>query len=155
MPPDSQSIMDTTDAEILAALQVDGRMSTAELARAVHLAPSSTAERVRRLIESGAITGYRAVVDPAALGYPIGAFVRLKYPSGNYRAFDNVVATTPEIIEAHHVTGDDCFILKVIARSMADLERLTGRIAALGSITTSVVYSTPLAGRDIAPAQIR
>ena len=77
--------------------------------------------------------------------------MRLRYPSGNYRAFEEVLSTTSEIVEAHHVTGDDCFILKVIARSMADLERLTGPIAALGSITTSVVYSTPLPGRNITP----
>jgi Lrp/AsnC family leucine-responsive transcriptional regulator len=152
MPLDQRVNLDEADAAILAALQADGRMSMADLARAVHLSPSSTADRVRRLGEAGVITGYRATVDMAALGYTITAFVRLRYPSGNYRAFDEALASNPEIVEAHHVTGDDCFFLKVIARSMPDLERLTGRIAALGAITTSVVYSTPLAGRDIPPA---
>jgi Lrp/AsnC family leucine-responsive transcriptional regulator len=144
--------LDQTDAEILRALQIDGRMSTADLARTVHLSPSSTADRVRRLVDFGVITGYRAVIAPDAVGYPISAFIRLRYPSGNYRAFDEMLTGTPEVIEAHHVTGDDCFILKTIARSMADLERIAGRIAGLGSITTSVVYSTPLAARDVAPA---
>jgi len=144
--------LDGTDAEILRTLQVDGRISTADLARVIHLSPSSTADRVRRLVDFGVIRGYRAVVAPAAVGYPIDAFIRLRYPSGNYRAFDEMLAGTPEVIEAHHVTGDDCFILKGIARSMADLERIAGRIAGLGSITTSVVYSTPLPARDIAPA---
>ena len=58
----------------------------------------------------------------------------------------------PEVIEAHHVTGNDCFILKVLARSMADLERVTGRVATLGAITTNVVYSSPLPGRPLAPS---
>lgn len=58
---------------------------------------------------------------------------------------------TPEIVEAHHITGDDCFILKVMARSMGDLERLAGKIAGLGAITTNVVYSSPLARRPLAP----
>jgi len=64
-----------------------------------------------------------------------------------------VIDTTPEIIEAHHTTGDDCFVFKVVARTMRDLERITGRLATLGSITTSVVYSSTLPGRPIAPAR--
>ncbi len=55
-------------------------------------------------------------------------------------------------MEAHHVTGDDCFVLKVLARSMRDLERVTGRLATLGAVTTSVVYSSPLPGRHLRPA---
>jgi Lrp/AsnC family transcriptional regulator, leucine-responsive regulatory protein len=152
VPSNQRLELDNTDAEILRALQADGRMSTADLARTVHLSPSSTADRVRRLVDFGVISGYRAVVEPDAVGYPISAFVRLRYPSGNYRAFDEMLANTTEVVEAHHVTGDDCFIVKVIARSMADLGRIAGRIAGLGSITTSVVYSTPLAARDVSPA---
>jgi Lrp/AsnC family leucine-responsive transcriptional regulator len=56
------------------------------------------------------------------------------------------------VIEAHHVTGVDCFIIKLHARSMRDLERITGRIAGLGTITTSVVYSSPVPGRHLEPA---
>ena len=78
--------------------------------------------------------------------------MRLAYPSGNYRPFHDLVDTTPEIVEAHHVTGADCFVIKVIARSMPDLERLTGRLATLGSITTSVVYSTTVPRRNLVPA---
>ena len=127
-------------------------MTVAELARAINLSASATAERLRRLHDNGVITGYTAVVDPAVLGYTITAFVRLAYRSGNYRPFDDLTSSTPEIVEAHHVTGDDCFILKVLARSMADLERITGRLATLGSITTSVVYSSPIPSRHIEPA---
>ena len=80
------------------------------------------------------------------------AFVRLAYSVGNYKPFDDLVATTPEILEAHHVTGEDCFMIKVLARSMRDLERITGRMAGLGRITTSVLYSSPLPTRHISPA---
>ena len=104
------------------ALQRDGRASYAELARAVSMSPSAVTERVRRLEESGVIAGYSAVVDPDRLGLDILAFVRLRYPTGNYKPFHDLVAVTPEIIEAHHVTGEDCFILKVVARSMRHLE---------------------------------
>lgn len=127
-------------------------MSVAQLAREVSLSASATAERLRRLTDGGVITGYSITVDPEALGYTVTAFVRLAYPSGNYKPFRDVVDATPEIVEAHHVTGADCFIIKVHARSMADLERLTGRLAALGGVTTSVVYSSPVPSRHLAPA---
>ncbi|AEI13467.1 MULTISPECIES: Lrp/AsnC family transcriptional regulator [Cellulomonas] len=152
MPPISRLELDTTDHRILEQLQRDGRLSVADLARAISLSPSATADRVRRLTDAGVITGYTATVDPEALGYPIMAFVRLAYPSGNYRPFHDLVATTPEIVEAHHVTGVDCFVIKVIARSMSDLERITGKLATLGGITTSVVYSTTVPRRNLLPA---
>ena len=144
--------LDRVDQAILAELQRDGRVSVADLARRISLSASSTADRLRRLVDGGVITGYTALLAPEALGYPITAFVRLKNPAGNYKPLRHLLDAVPEIIEAHHVTGDDCFILKLLARSMTDLERLAGKIAALGSITTSVVYSSPLARRELVPS---
>ena len=152
MPSNSQQPLDTTDHAIIAELQRDGRTSIAQLARAVNLSASATAERVRRLTDAGVITGYSVTVDPEALGYTVTAFVRLAYPSGNYKPFHDLVADMPEVIEAHHVTGADCFIIKVLARSMRDLERITGRLATLGGITTNVVYSSPVPARHVQPA---
>jgi Lrp/AsnC family transcriptional regulator, leucine-responsive regulatory protein len=143
--------LDKTDWRLLAELQRDGRASYAELARAVAMSASAVAERVRRLEEAGVISGYRATVDPDRVGLTVMALVRLRYPTGNYRPFHALLDSTPEIVEAHHVTGEDCFVLKVLARSMRHLEEVTGRIAGLGSVTTSVVYSSPLSGREIAP----
>jgi Lrp/AsnC family leucine-responsive transcriptional regulator len=142
--------LDKTDWRLLAELQRDGRTSYAELARAVAMSASAVAERVRRLEEAGVIAGYRATVDPERVGLTVMAFVRLRYPTGNYRPFHALLDTTPEIVEAHHVTGEDCFVLKVLARSMRHLEEVTGRISGLGAVTTSVVYSSPLSGRAIA-----
>lgn len=142
-------IPDETDMRIIEALQQDGRASYADLARQVSMSASAVTERVRRLEEAGIVSGYSAVIDPERIGLPIMAFVRLRYPTGNYKPFHDLVAATPEIIEAHHVTGEDCFVLKVLARSMRQLETTTGRIAGLGSVTTSVVYSSPLQRRAI------
>ena len=152
MPANPRSELDAVDRRILDHLQRDGRISIADLARAVSLSPSATTERVRRLTDDGVITGYSATIDPAALGYAVAAFVRLAYPSGNYKPFHDLVAANPEIVEAHHVTGADCFIIKVLARSMLDLERITGRLATLGGITTHVVYSSPVPTRHLEPA---
>ncbi|MEV7570037.1 Lrp/AsnC family transcriptional regulator [Streptomyces tanashiensis] len=140
---------DATDWRILEALQAEGRASFAELARAVSMSPSAVTERVRRLEDAGVITGYAAIVDQDRLGLPILAFVRLRYPHGNYKPFHDLLDTTPEVLEAHHVTGDDCFVLKVAARSMKHLEGITGKIATLGAVTTSVVYSSPLPRRPL------
>lgn len=145
--------MDRTDWRLIEALQRDGRASYADLARVVAMSPSAVAERVRRLEEAGVISGYRATVDPERVGLAVMAFVRLRYPTGNYRPFHALLDSTPEIVEAHHVTGEDCFVLKVLARSMRHLEEVTGRIAGLGAVTTSVVYSSPLTGRAIADPQ--
>ncbi|WP_436735894.1 Lrp/AsnC family transcriptional regulator [Streptomyces sp. BBFR102] len=147
----TESSPDATDWRILEALQRDGRASFAELARAVSMSASAVTERVRRLEEAGIVRGYTAVVDPERLGYAILAFVRLRCPQGTCKPFHDLVATTPQILEAHHVAGDDCFMIKVAARSMRHLEEVTGRIAGLGSVTTSVVYSSPLARRAIGP----
>ncbi|MFC8272852.1 Lrp/AsnC family transcriptional regulator [Streptomyces sp. NPDC057271] len=140
---------DATDWRILDALQAQGRASFTELARAVSMSASAVTERVRRLEEAGVITGYTAVIDQERLGLPILAFVRLRYPNGNYKPFHDLLAATPEVLEAHHVTGDDCFVLKVAARSMKHLEEISGRIGTLGSVTTSVVYSSPLPRRAV------
>jgi Lrp/AsnC family transcriptional regulator, leucine-responsive regulatory protein len=152
MASDQRQPLDRVDQAVLAELQRDGRVSVADLARRVSLSASSTADRLRRLVDEGVIAGYTALLDPEALGYPVTAFVRLRYPHGNYKPLYDLLDATPEIAEAHHVTGDDCFILKVLARSMRDLERLAGKIAGLGSITTSVVYSSPLARRALVPS---
>ena len=147
--------LDDIDWRILSWLQRDARASYADLAREVAMSPSAVAERVRRLEESGVITGYRAVVAPERVGLGIAALIRLRYPTGNYGPFRRLLDEVPEILEAHHVTGGDCFVLRVVARSMRHLEEVTGRVAALGAITTSVVYSTPLADRPLVPDLVR
>ena len=152
MPANPRLELDATDHAIIKQLQDDGRTSVAQLSRVINLSASATSDRVRRLTDAGVITGYSITVDPEALGYTVTAFVRLAYPSGNYKPFHDLVETLPEIVEAHHVTGADCFIIKVLARSMRDLERITGRLATLGGITTNVVYSSPIPSRQIVPA---
>lgn len=118
------------------------------------MSPSAVADRIRRLEETGVITGYRAVISPERIGLTILAFVRLRYPTGTYGPFHRMLDEVPEILEAHHVTGEDCFVLKVAARSMRHLEEVTGRISALGGVTTTVVYSSPLPSRDLDPSAL-
>lgn len=141
--------LDGVDWRILTELQEDARLSWAELGRRVALSPPAVTERVRRLEEAGVIRGYRADLDLDRLGLPVLAFVRVRYPSGNYGPLERMLRDRPELLECHHVTGDDCFIVKVAARSMRHLEETTGHLARLGSTTTSVVFSTPLSHRKV------
>jgi Lrp/AsnC family leucine-responsive transcriptional regulator len=141
--------LDDTDWRLLVALQRDARASYAELARQVSMSPSAVTERLRRLEDRGVIAGYSAVLDAERLGLTITAFIRLKHPTSNYKPFHDLLDRTPEIVEAHHVTGEDCFVLKVLARSMRHLESISGRLAGFGSVTTSVVYSSPLPRRTL------
>ena len=71
-------VLDEVNRRLLAELEDDGRLSTAELARRVNLSAPAVADRVRRLEEAGVITGYRAVIDPRAVGYPLAAIVRIR-----------------------------------------------------------------------------
>ncbi len=147
--------LDATDAAILSALQRDGRLTMTELATEVAMSASAVTDRVRRLEETGIIEGYAARVVPAAVGAGITAFIRLRYPSTKYQPFYDLIEKTPEILEVHHVTGEDCFIVKVVAPSMGALEETAGRIGQLGAITTNIVYSSPLPHRAITPPVVR
>lgn len=141
--------LDEVDWALLELLQTDGRLSFAELGRRVNLSPPSVAERVRRLEAEGVIRGYHADVDPATVGLPVLAIARVRYPAGGLDSLGEIVAARPEIVECHHVTGDDCFIVKIVARSITHLEEIANSVARSGSLSTSVVYSTPLQQRLI------
>jgi Lrp/AsnC family transcriptional regulator, leucine-responsive regulatory protein len=136
--------LDETDWAIIDQLQQDARLSLSELGRRVSLSSSATTERVRQLEAQGIISGYRAVVDLAKVGYPLLAVVRLKYPGSHHQPLHRLLAERREILECLRTTGDDCYTLKVAATSMAHLEQLIDELAGFGSTTTSVVYSQTL-----------
>lgn len=136
--------LDEVDWAILDQLQQEARISLSELGRRVSLSPSATTERVRQLEAQGVISGYRAVVDLAMVGYPVLAVVRLKYPGNRHEPLHRLLAERREILECLRTTGDDCYTLKVAATDMAHLEKLVDEMAGFGSTTTSVVYSQTL-----------
>ncbi|MGS2616811.1 Lrp/AsnC family transcriptional regulator [Micromonospora sp. LZ34] len=136
--------LDDVDWAIIDQLQQDGRISLSELGRRVSLSSSATTERVRQLEAQGIISGYRAVVDLAKVGYPVLAVVRLKYPGNHHQPLHRLLAERREILECLRTTGDDCYTLKVAATSMGHLEALIDELAGFGSTTTSVVYSQTL-----------
>ncbi|MDO0911648.1 Lrp/AsnC family transcriptional regulator [Streptomyces sp. DT2A-34] len=144
---------DALDRQILELLQTDGRIKLSELGRRVRLSPAAVTERVRRLEAAGAITGYGAQVAPARLGYGIQAFIRVN-PHGGYtlkhpRTLE--LLDRPEIIEVHHVVGEDCWVLKVAVEDTVHLEEVLEQTSALGRTTTSIVLSSPVRGKPLLP----
>ncbi|MCZ4609429.1 Lrp/AsnC family transcriptional regulator [Streptomyces sp. Lzd4kr] len=144
---------DALDRQILELLQTDGRIKLSELGRRVRLSPAAVTERVRRLEAAGAITGYGARIAPGRLGYGIQAFIRVN-PHGGYtlrhpRTLELI--DRPEIVEVHHVVGEDCWILKVAVEDTVHLEEILEQTSALGRTTTSIVLSSPLPGKPLLP----
>jgi Lrp/AsnC family leucine-responsive transcriptional regulator len=133
--------LDATDWAILGELQRDGRMPLTELGRRVNLSASATTERVKRLETSGVISGYGAKLDLPKTGYAVLAVIRLKYPGNKHAPLHQLLKERDEILECLRTTGDDCYLLKVAAGSMAHLEQLVNELTEFGSTTTNLVYT--------------
>jgi Lrp/AsnC family transcriptional regulator, leucine-responsive regulatory protein len=143
------SLLDEIDRRLLEELGEDGRLTMAELGRRVSLSPPAVAERVQRLERSGVITGYKAVIDPKAIGYPLAAVVRVRPASRQLHRIPEVARATPEVVECYRITGEDCFFLKLHLRSIDDLEEILDRFVVYGQTTTSLIHSSPVASRSL------
>jgi len=147
--------LDPASRQILAALQEDARLSFNQLAKRVGLSPPAVADRVRRLEEAGVIRGYRIDVDRASLGWPVTALVRLSCPAQQDRGVVKLAQDLPEILECFHVSGEDCFILKVVAGSIAHLEDVVERLRQFGTAIPSIVFSAAVEGKPLNPVDER
>src|SRR5262249_10871319 len=134
---------------LLEELQADARLSMAELGRRINLSPPAVAERLQRLERAGVISGYRAQVDPRAIGYPIGVIVRIPPSTRPLHRIPELAREVPEVVECHRITGDDCFFLRLQLRSLDDLEGILDRFLVFGQTTTSIVHSSPIEARPL------
>lgn len=142
--------MEEINRKIISLLASDGRLSFTELARQTGLSVSAAQQRVRRLEERGVILGYSAVVDPAAAGLPLTAFVSIKpFDAGAADDAPERLAHLSAIEACHSVAGDENYILKVRVASPAALEDLLQEIRAAAGVSTrtTIVLSTPYEGR--------
>ena len=130
---------------LLQALQADGRQPLKALAQAAGLSLPATAERIKRLEDAGVITGVRAEVSPAALGYGVRAVVGIHVPQPGKRQLIERLTAMPEVLECHHLTGEHDYLLKVALRNRQDLERfVVHRLTpapGVGRILTSLVLT--------------
>ena len=139
--------IDPIDVRILRALCADARMTMARLARMVGLSAPSAAERVRRLEEAGVVRGYGAQINPAALGLPLSAYIRIRPLPGQLRKVAEVLTGLEAIVECDRVTGEDCFIAKAHLRSVEELETVIDKIMPYAMTNTSIIQSSPVERR--------
>ena len=140
-------MIDENDASILELLQENARISQADIARVVGLAPSAVLERIRKLEAIGVIRGYAALVDPHAVEQSMLSFVAVRSQEApGDDSVSQALAQCPEVLELHHVAGEDCYLLKIRARDAEHVGRLLrhrfGRIRGVVSTRTTIVLET-------------
>jgi Lrp/AsnC family leucine-responsive transcriptional regulator len=145
------AVIDGINLRLLAELQRDARLSIAELGRRVGLSSPAVADRVRRLEDEGIIRGYGAEVDPRKLGYSLGVLIRVRPAPRNIAAVAELARQCSEVVECHRVTGDDCYVMTAHVRDVEHLEELIDRFVAHGQTTTSIMQSSPVPRRPLAP----
>ncbi len=132
---------DSYDTRILAELQADARLSLAELGRRVHLSQPAVAERVRKLEGAGVITGYRATVNLAALGYGIRALVRVGRT--DFPRMVKFVADSPEVVNAWNITGETSWELEIAVTDVAHLDAVVSQLCLMAETSTSIILKAP------------
>jgi Lrp/AsnC family leucine-responsive transcriptional regulator len=147
--------MDRIDREIIAALVADARRSLQDLAVHVRLSASATRDRLRRLERQGPITGYTAVLDSAALGFPVHAVAEVDMaPGADPIAFEDGLRVLPAVVEALHATGDCDYLVRLHCRDTAELHHVVRAIKEqLGALRTMtrVILDAPVAARPRLP----
>jgi Lrp/AsnC family transcriptional regulator, leucine-responsive regulatory protein len=141
------SMLDDLDRRLLDILSLNARISLKELAQEAGLSSPSTADRLRRLEDRGVITGFTVSINAAALGYALQAVVRVRPMPGMLHLVEKMIQDTPEFVECDKVTGDDCFIAKLLVRDMEQLDAILDRIAERSQTNTSIVKSSPVKRR--------
>ncbi|MFL5667085.1 MAG: Lrp/AsnC family transcriptional regulator [Ktedonobacteraceae bacterium] len=141
--------IDAVNRRVLEELQREPRLTMSELGRRVGMSSPSVTERVRRLEEAGVIRGYRLDLNPAALGLPIAAYIRIRPNPGQLPRIAELAQQIPEVVECHRVTGEDCFVLKVHIPAIDQLDRLLDGFLMYGSTTTTIIQSSPVPLRPL------
>ncbi len=141
--------LDDIDLDLCEALQGDGRRSYRELGEQVGLSAPAVRDRVRRLEQRGVITGYRAVIDYEAVGFPIQCIIRLSTAGHNDAAMDDLLRDMPEIVEANRVTGSESHVVRAHVKSTAHLEDIFRVMWHAADSVTNIVTSSPVPRRPL------
>jgi Lrp/AsnC family leucine-responsive transcriptional regulator len=142
-------LLDETNRRLLRALHADPRITMSALARSVGMSAPAVTERVQRLQLAGVITGFTMNVDPAALGLPVTAFVRVRPAARQLPKIAALAESLEQVSECHRITGEDCFLIKVHAASIPELEATLDRFLTYGQTVSSIVVTTPVPPRPL------
>ena len=141
--------IDETDLRLLTELQADARLSRAELGRRVGLSSPAVGERLRRLQEDGVILGHHTRIDPRALGLTLGVIIRIRPAPRELHKVAELARETPEVVECHRITGEDCYFMKAFVRDVEHLEEVIDQFAVFGQTTSSIMQSSPVPPRGL------
>jgi Lrp/AsnC family leucine-responsive transcriptional regulator len=144
------ALLDDTNCRLLAELQIDARLSLAELGRRVGLSSPAVAERLQRLEHDQVILGYHAQLNPRALGLGLSVVIRVRPAPRQLHHVSDLAKATPEVVECRRITGEDCYIMLAHVRSVEHLEQVIDQFSAYGQTTTSIVQSSPVPPRGLA-----
>jgi Lrp/AsnC family leucine-responsive transcriptional regulator len=144
-----KTALDPVNLRLLDELSRNPRITMSELARRLGMSSPAVTDRVQRLEANGIITGYRVDLDPRALGWPVAAFVRIRPGPGQLTRIAELAQNTPEVVECHRITGEDCFLLKVFVTEIDKLEDVLDRFLMYGQTTSSIVQSSPVPARPL------
>ena len=144
--------IDDIDCAILAELQANARIAFAELGRRVGLSTPAVIERVHRLEERQVITGYRTLVDPAKVGLPVRAFVKVTVAGDKLAKFSALVRKLPEVLQCHRVTGAESFMVQVAVRDVTHMEEVIDYMMPYVATNTSMILASPVPWNSILPA---
>jgi Lrp/AsnC family leucine-responsive transcriptional regulator len=142
-------LLDDVNVALLAELHAEPRITMSALGRRVGMSAPAVTERVQRMERAGVILGYRLEVDPAALGLPVTAFARIRPAPGQLPKVAELAGRISQVSECHRITGEDCFLVKVHAASVPDLEEVLDQFLLYGQTVTSIVVSTPVPPRPL------
>jgi Lrp/AsnC family transcriptional regulator, leucine-responsive regulatory protein len=142
-------LLDDLNRRIIAEMQDNPRITMSALGRRVGLSSPAVTERVQRLERSGVITGYRVEVDPAALGLPVAAFVRVRPSGGQLPKIAALAESLGQVSECHRITGEDCFLIKVHAPTIDALEDVLDQFLQYGQTISSIVVTSPVPPRPL------
>ena len=146
---DPSILLDQVNRSLLRELAAEPRITMSALARRVGMSAPAVSERIQRLERAGVITGYRVDISPAALGLPVTAFVRIRPTAGQLPRIAQLAKETPEISECHRISGEDCFLIKMHAATIEDLEKTLDCFLTYGQTISSIVVSTPVPPRGL------
>jgi Lrp/AsnC family leucine-responsive transcriptional regulator len=146
--------LDSTDLRLLNELQDDARLSLAELGRRVGLSAPAVTERMARLERDEVILGYRATLNPRALGYTLSAVIRIRPAPRQLHEVAQLARETPEVVDCRRITGEDCFIMTAHVRSVEHLEEVIDSFTVHGQTTSSIVQSAPVADRRLSLPEV-
>ena len=144
-------MVDELDARILQLFTEEPRVGVLEASRRLGVARGTVQARLDKLTATGVVRSFAPSLDPAAMGFRVTAFATLEIRQGGRGSVAAHLARIPEVLEVHNVAGEDCYIVKIVATAVSELDSAMNGLAEFGSTTTSVVVARPLEARVMGP----